>query len=171
MRALRFLAGLAGLFLVHVLAVRLIPGFALAIDLFVLILVFHALDGNTLAGMLGGLVVGLAEDSLSGGLYGLHGLAGTVVGYAAARAAQQLVVQQASVVGFFCAIGLVLHELLLTALSRMLFAEAPSPALAWVTVRASTTALLGMLLWVGRARLDRRLEVWRRDRQSRIRLN
>src|SRR3990172_7987344 len=58
-RVLRFLAVLALAAGLHLVAVRLFPDFPLYVDLFLVVAVFHARDGHSVAGMLGGAAAGL----------------------------------------------------------------------------------------------------------------
>ena len=81
MRALRFFLALGVAAVLQFVGMQLFPWFTLAVDFFLVIAVFNAMDGSTLAGMLGGCLAGLLTDALTGGPFGLYGFANTVVGY------------------------------------------------------------------------------------------
>ncbi|MGB5658772.1 MAG: hypothetical protein WBO54_04750, partial [Thermoanaerobaculia bacterium] len=65
MRSLRFAIALAVATLLQVAGVSLFPQFSLAVDFFLVIVVFNAMDGNSAAGMFGGTVAGLVTDGLT----------------------------------------------------------------------------------------------------------
>ena len=89
MRSLRFGAALASAVLVQVVGLHLAPWFFLGVDLFLVLLIFNALDGESLAGMLGGCVAGLVTDAITGGPFGLYGMVNTLLGYVTAYAGQR----------------------------------------------------------------------------------
>lgn len=96
MRLLRIAAALAAAVLAHAAGAWLWPSFPRAVDLFLVVAVLVGLRGSSVAGMLTGMTCGLVHDALSGGLYGLHGFADTILGYGTARVSQRLVIQRAS---------------------------------------------------------------------------
>jgi rod shape-determining protein MreD len=167
---LRWLAGLAAALLVHFVGTRLSPHFSQVVDVFLVAVCLGALSGNSLAGLLLGLVVGLVQDTLTPGLYGLHGFADTIVGYSTARLAQRLVIQRATGVFVVVAFASLLQQGVVVGLSLMLL---PSPALPRayeVAVKAAVCGALGMLVYAGTARWTSSYESRRRSRMSRLRL-
>ena len=96
MGVLRFLLALAAALLVHFVGLRLAPAFPLAVNPFVVVLALYALRGGPLVGLGAGVAIGLVEDALSGGLFGLYGCADTVVGFAVATVAQRVVIERAA---------------------------------------------------------------------------
>jgi len=54
------------------------PNFARAVDIFLVVAALYGLRGNSLSGLLVGLVVGLLQDTLTSGLFGLFGFADTI---------------------------------------------------------------------------------------------
>ena len=143
MRVLRFLAVLALAAGLHLVAVRLFPDFPLYVDLFLVVAVFHARDGHSVAGMLGGAAAGLLADGLSGGPYGLQGFADTLIGYATARGAQQLVLQRPAGLALLFAVAAAAQQLLLAGLALALLPEPELPRLASLVAKAASTGLLG----------------------------
>ncbi|MEA2690940.1 MAG: hypothetical protein QOJ16_327 [Acidobacteriota bacterium] len=161
--------GVAAALLVHLVGSRLSPDFPRVMDVFLVVVAVHALSGNTLTGLLVGMAVGLVHDTLTGGLYGLHGFADTIVGYGTARLAQRLVIQRAS--GVFLVVGLasVLQQVVLVGLTFLLLDPAlPRPQ--WVGAKAVACGLLGMLIYAVAGSMGRNYESRRRSRMSRLRL-
>ena len=81
MRALKLLAGVAAALLVHLAGTQLFGGFGRFLDVFLVVVVIYALEGETLSAIFVGLFVGLLHDTLTGGPFGLFGFADTIVGY------------------------------------------------------------------------------------------
>lgn len=146
----RFLAALAVAALAAVAGARLSPLFPLVVDPFLLVAVVIARAGRPVPAIVAGTAAGWAADALSGGPFGLFGLADGLVAYGTARAAQQLVVQRkSSLAAIFAAAAAAQGAIV--ALLGMVFApgrELPSPL--WLAVRLGVTALLG-LAWTGLA--------------------
>jgi len=169
MRSLRFAAALVLATLLHVAGIHLFSFFSSTVDLFLIIIVLNALDGDSLAGMLGGMAAGLVADALSGGLFGLHGLAGTIVGYGTAFAVQRLVIQRAPGVFLLFALAAAAQQVVLMAISLLMVSRPEAPGIVWPGVKAAATGVLGTLAYLGRERLGRRLERLRSARPTRIR--
>lgn len=169
MRALRFLAALGVASLVHFIGMQILPWFSLAFDFFLVILVFHALDGSTLAGMLGGCAAGLITDALTGGPFGLFGFADTVVGYGTAATAQRLVIQRPSSSLLVFCLAAAAQQVVVLALTTMLVSSIDAPDIRWVAVKVTSSGILGLALYLARRRLQTRMEVWRRSRTAKIR--
>ena len=169
MRSLRFLLALAVATLLHVAGVALFPQFSLAVDYFLVIAVFSAMDGNTTAGMFGGLVAGLVTDGLTGGYFGLFGIADTVIGYGTAITAQRLVIQRAASSLLVFAVAAAAQQLILLGLTLLFLPEADLPQYSWILVKVATTGVLGGVLYLASRRLRSSVEMWRRTRKTRIR--
>ncbi len=143
MKLLRFLAALALVALVHFAGTRLLPDFPRAIDLFLVATVLTAAGGDSMAGMLGGMVAGLTRDTLSGGLYGLHGFADTIIGYGTARTAQRLIFDRTGVILITLVIATFVQQGVLTALEFGLLERFEPPDPLWWTVKALANGLTG----------------------------
>jgi len=170
MRAGRFAVGLVLAVVVHAAGVRIHPGFAQAVDLFLVLVVLHALDGDSRAGLLGGLAAGSVHDALAGGLFGLYGFADTIIGYGVARLSQRLVIERPSGVLPVAAVAAVVQQAITVGLAMVLLPDPRLPDPVWLAVRAGTSGVLGTLLfalgrwWRGGA--DRR----RQRKRERIQL-
>jgi rod shape-determining protein MreD len=166
----RFLGALLAVFVIHLLGVTFVPYFSSAVDLFVVWIVLEASRGDEVRGMLAGVCSGLAEDALSGALYGLHGFAGTVVGFAVARTSRRLASQDPGVLGLVALGAQPLHELVAILLESLLVAEGGQPLLGWIAVRTLTTALLALAALVVAERFERRWDDWQKTRTRRVSL-
>jgi rod shape-determining protein MreD len=170
-RAGRFAVALALAALLHAAGVRLHPSFAQAVDLFLVLVVLHALDGDSRAGLLGGLAAGTVHDALAGGLFGLFGFADTIVGYGVARLSQRLVIERPSGVLPVAAVAAVVQQAVAVGLAVVLLPDPRLPDPGWLAVRAATSGVLGTALfalgrwWRGGA--DRR----RQRKRERIQLS
>lgn len=169
MRFVELIALLVGAILVQLLGSHLIPSFNLAVDAFLVVAVLFALEGGLAAGMIGGLVAGMAADALSGGLFGLHGFADTIVGYGTAVAAHRLVIRRPSSVLLVAAVAAIVQQVVLLTLRRVLVDSAPMVTVGWTVVQVVTTGLLTVVVYILLGRLQRRLAVRRERRGSRIR--
>ncbi len=169
MRSLRFAMALAVATLLQVAGVSLFPQFFLTVDLFLVIVVFNAMDGNSAAGMFGGTVAGLVTDGLTGGYFGLFGIANTVVGYGTAITAQRLVIQRPASSLLVFAVAAAAQQLILLGISLLFVADAELPQYSWILVKVGTTGVLGGVLYLANRRMRSRVEMWRRTRKTRIR--
>jgi len=169
MRSLRFAMALAVATLLQVAGVSLFPQFSLAVDFFLVIVVFNAMDGNSAAGMFGGTAAGLVTDGLTGGHFGLFGIANTVVGYGTAITAQRLVIQRPASSLLVFAVAAAAQQLILLGLSLLFLADADLPQYSWILVKVGTTGVLGGVLYLANRRMRSRVEMWRRTRKTRIR--
>jgi rod shape-determining protein MreD len=171
LNALKLFAAVAAAVLVHLVGVRLIPDFALAVDVFLVVVVLYGLEASSLAALFAGMLVGLIHDSLTGVPFGLFGFADTIVGYGAARLAQRLVIQRATGVLGVVSFASVLQQALVTGLAVLLLPAPELPNPIWAAVRAGACGLLGMAVYVATSRWRRSSEARRRGRMSRLRLN
>lgn len=170
MSTLKLALWLALAVLVHFVGSRLFPQFPAVVDVFLVVVVLHSLSGNSLSGLFVGLLVGLLQDALAPGLYGLHGFADTIVGYGTARLAQRLVIQRATGVFAVASFASLLQQGLVVGLSLLLLVDPALPAPLWVAVKAAVCGAGGMLVYAASARFASRYESRRRNRMSKLRL-
>jgi rod shape-determining protein MreD len=170
MRVVRFVVALLVVTVAHLLGVGLWSGFGMVFDLFLVLAIFNALDGDTFAGLAGGLVAGLVADAVSGGLYGLHGLADTIVGYGTAFATQRLVVQRSPSVFLVFTLAAALQQLTLAAVTLLMLPRPELAAYPWVVAKVIATGVLGVLTFIARRQLLARFSLWRRSRTVRVRM-
>jgi rod shape-determining protein MreD len=168
LRAVRFLLLILGALAVHFVGVRAVPGFSAVVDPFVVALVFSALDASPFGGLVCGVVIGATQDTVSGGLYGLYGLADTVVGYVAAVVAQRVVIQRWPGVMLAFAAGAALQQLVLVFVAFLVLGDPELPGVAALAIKPAAAAALGLGLFVATQRGRTRLESWRRSRTAKI---
>ncbi len=169
MRAVKVLAALAGALAIHLLGAWALPELPRYLDLFLVVTVVNAVDGRSASGFATGMVAGLTHDALSGRLYGLHGFADTIIGYAVARAAQRLDIRGPGAVLVTVGLATLVQQVLLLALAS-LFSEPKPPELIPVLVRAVADGAVAALAWSVFARLATVRDTVRRRRTSKIRL-
>jgi rod shape-determining protein MreD len=169
MGLLSFILGLAAALGIHVVGAWLVPDLPRVLDLFLVVTVLNALSGSSAGGLFGGAAAGLTHDALSGRLYGLHGFADTIVGYAVARAAQRLDLAGPGAVLVTLALATLLEEATLVLLALLLTDPQP-PEPVWVLVEALANGVVGAIAWVGASRVHAFRDRARKKRMSRIRL-
>ena len=168
MRALKLLAGLVTTLLAHLLLVTLLPTVARFVDPFLLAIAYTALPGRVGWAVGAGVVLGLTHDALSGGLYGLHGFAGTTVAFVMARTARLADLHKGYYIALFFACAVVLQQLVLQGLLLLLMRNPELLSLPDLALRAAIAAPLGALLVVGCERLGESFASIRRRRRSEI---
>lgn len=171
MLAVRYVAALLIVLLVHSLGVWMVPEFARAIDLFVVLVVLTGLRADSFAGLAGGLVAGLAQDVLSAGLFGLHGFADTLVGYGSARLSQRLVIERPSGVLLVAAAGSIVQQAVLVGLAFALLPEGELPEPTWIGIRAASSGVIAMVVFAAGARWRSGSQARRLSRSKRLRLD
>jgi rod shape-determining protein MreD len=164
-------AAVALAILAHFVGMALLPGAARLVDFLLVVVVLYALTGRSLSALLLGLAVGLFYDSLATGPFGLFGFADTIVGYAAARIAQRLVIQRPTgvlaVVGFASA----LQQAIVAVLTYLLLPVAAASEPLWVVLaRCAATGLVGMIVYVALIQGRRAVDARRRGRLGRLRM-
>lgn len=169
MGVLSYLVALAAALAIHVVGAWIAPQLPRVLDLFLVVTVLNALSGSSPAGLLGGTAAGLTHDALSGRLYGLHGFADTIVGYAVARAAQRLDLAGPGAVFVTLALATLLEEATLVLLG-ILLTDPQSPEPVWVVVEALANGAVGTIAHVGATRAHAVRDRARKKRMSRIRL-
>ena len=168
MRALRLLAALSAALLAQLLAVAIAPEVARFVDPFLLAIAATAMSGAVGWASLAGALVGLVQDGLSGGLYGLHGFAGTVVAFVMARTARMMDLQKGYYVALFFACAVVLQQLVLQGLLLLLLRDGELLSLADLAIRAGVAAPLGALLVAAVARAGEWLHALRSRRRAEV---
>ena len=125
---------------------RWVPSERITLDLVLIVVVLVALSAGPLSGLVAGTVGGIAQDSLSGGIIGVGGLAKTVVGFVMGMVGLQFIV--AGPMHRFIVLGMatLLHGFLFFGLYEMLPAgrsmEVPYRA---VLMQAFANACVGVV--------------------------
>jgi len=117
----------------------------LIVDLVLVVVVYAALAGGPVAGLLVGTFAGLAQDTLSTGVVGVGGLAKTVVGFLAGVVGTQFIVAQAPprFVVFF--VASLLHAAIFMGLHEVLDLRDFGFPYATIVEQALANALVGLI--------------------------
>jgi rod shape-determining protein MreD len=170
-QSLKLLAAVALAALVHFAGTWLWPDFARAIDVFLVVVALHGLEGSSLSALLVGMVVGLLQDTLTSGPFGLFGFADTIIGYVTARLAQRLVIQRPTGVLALVSFASALQQAIVLGLAFVLLPSPETPSPVWAAIRAASCGLLGMAVYVAGGSWRRSSETRRRGRMSKLRLD
>jgi len=168
MKLLRFLIGLICATLLQALGLRLSSHFSLAFDPFLILVVYHSLDSTPAWSSIGGSAAGLAQDALSGGLYGLHGFADTLVAYASSRLQQRLVIQQPTQVGLLFVLAAAAQLTILAMMQFLLVGGAELPGLGTMIARMASSGIAGAALFVLADKTRAWHRRWRARRRRRV---
>ena len=169
MTLVRILLALVAALGVHVAGTALWSGFPLLFDPFLVVVVFFGLRLGPVSAQLLGLAAGLVLDGFSGSPWGLHGFAGTLIGYGVAVAAQRVVVGQMGVRVLLFAVASALQQAILTLLLLLLVARPELPPFGWSVARVVVTAVAGLLALTVQERVQGRWSTWQRERLGRLR--
>jgi len=170
MRILRFAAGLVIATFVEVLGLRFFAPFCQVVDPFLILVVYTSLEAPPAWSMLGGSAAGLSQDALTGGLYGLHGFADTLVAWIAARLKQHVVIQRPRQVGLLFALAAGLQQALLAVLQFLTVPGSELPGPGTTAAKIAAAGLLGAGLFVATGRLRGGIGEWRRRRSRRLKI-
>jgi rod shape-determining protein MreD len=170
-QSLKLLAAIALAALVHFAGTWLWPDFARAIDVFLVVVALHGLEGSSLSALLVGMGVGLLQDTLTSGPFGLFGFADTIIGYVTARLAQRLVIQRPTGVLALVSFASALQQAIVLGLAFVLLPSPETPSPVWAAIRAASCGLLGMAVYVAGGSWRRSSEARRRGRMSKLRLD
>ena len=116
-----------------------------AVDLVLVVVVYAALAGGPVTGLLTGAFAGLVQDALSSGVIGIGGLAKTVVGFVAGLVGTQFIVAQ-SIPRFVVFFGAtLLHAVVFIGLYALLSLRPFGTPYAAVLGQAVGNAVVGVL--------------------------
>ena len=156
-------------YLVHLVGLWITPFFPRLVDPFLLVIVWFALRTNPVGAQLIGAGTGLLQDALSGGLFGLHAFADTLVAYGVSLAAQRVVVGQQAVRVLIFAAAALLQQLVLIALLVAMLDKPPLPTVGTVIAKVITSSLLGAIFISTEARARTQWSSWQRRRSRQLR--
>ncbi len=170
MKLLRFLVGLILAVLLQALGLRLFAQFTLVFDPLLIIVVYHSLDSSPSWSSIGGTTAGLAQDALSGGLFGLHGFANTFVAFASCRLRQRLVIQQPSQVGLLFVLAAALQLAILSTLQFLIVSGSELPGPGTMAARLVSSGIAGAALFIAAGKVREWERHWRARRRKRLKL-
>jgi rod shape-determining protein MreD len=166
-----FLGGLLLAAALQVLLVRIFPPTAYLLDLFFLLALFFSMMVSPAAGMVGATAAGLLRDALSGGPYGLHGFANTLVIFVVSRLRQRVVIQQPSQIGALVVLAAGLQVLVLALLRNLLVPGAQVLDPLSLALRLLVTGLVGTVAYFLGRRTVGAVARWRERRSRRLGLD
>ena len=165
----RFLLALAAAYLAQLLGIALTPHFPRFVTPFLVVAVWFAMRSSPVLAQLLGAVTGLVEDSLTGGLFGLHAFADTLAAYGVALAAQRVVVGQQAVRVLLFAGAAALQQVVVVLLLIAMLDDPPLPSFWFAVLKVLTTALLGAVLISTESQARTRWSAWQRRRSRQLR--
>lgn len=167
----RFLLGLVAAVALHVLGMQLrVVSVPLYFDPFLVLVIYVSMRASTARSILAGTLVGLVQDALTGGLYGLHGFADTAVAYLISAVRQRFVIQQSSQIAVLASLGGIFQGLVLAGLQLALVTDAELPGATSSFIKVALTGLTTLAVYVGSNRLLAYERRRREQRNRRIRL-
>ncbi|MEM8930835.1 MAG: rod shape-determining protein MreD [Acidobacteriota bacterium] len=171
MSALRFVLGLTCAVVLHAAGLAIDPRFATLVDPFLVVVVIQALRHPPIGSAFAGSAVGLTQDALSGGLFGLHGFAATAVAWLATITRQRFVIQQPAQVGMLCLVAAAFQQIVLAVLRFALVPGSEPPDVLEGVTKMATSAVLGALFVAATDRGSAWLGHRREARSRRLRLD
>jgi rod shape-determining protein MreD len=165
----RFLLALAGAYLVQLVGVAVWPQFPRAVAPFLVVLVWFAMRTSPLVAQLLGASTGLLEDALTGGLFGLHAFADTLLAYGVALASQRVVVGQQAVRVLLFAGAAILQQVVMALLLLAMVSDPAMPSLGFAALRVLTTSLLGAVAIAVQTQARSQWSAWQRRRSRQLR--
>jgi len=122
----------------------LIVGSALAVNLVLVAVVFLALSYGPVTGMLSGMIAGLAQDALAGGIVGLGGLTKTLIGFVVGVLSAQFNLTSTVPRLVILVVATFVHQLLLAGMERITGGPLMSLQFSRMLTQALINALIGV---------------------------
>ena len=145
MRAVGVLIAIAMAIALQTTLARFLVAGTAAVDLVLVVVIYVALTGGAVTGMLAGSFAGIIQDALSSGVIGIGGLAKLIVGFLAGAIGQQFIVTSALPRFLTFLVATVVHAAVFMGLYVLLGLRSfPSP---WAAVasQAAGNAVVGMV--------------------------
>lgn len=165
----RFLVALALACLAQMLGLAVTPDSGRLVDPFLVVVVWLGMRTSPVLAQIFGAGTGLVQDALSGGLFGLHAFANTLVGHGVALAAQRVVVGQQAVRVLIFGAASALQQATLAVLMIAMLDDPPLPHLGFAAGRVLVTAVLGAILISIESRARSQWSSWQRRRSRQLR--
>ncbi|OFW16298.1 MAG: rod shape-determining protein MreD [Acidobacteria bacterium RIFCSPLOWO2_12_FULL_67_14] len=145
MRAVGVLIAIAMAIALQTTLARFLVAGTAAVDLVLVVVIYVALTGGAVTGMLAGSFAGIIQDALSSGVIGIGGLAKLIVGFLAGAIGQQFIVTSALPRFLTFLVATVVHAAVFMGLYVLLGLRSfPSP---WTAIlsQAVGNAAVGMI--------------------------
>lgn len=170
MTLVRLLFALAVVVVLQTLGVSLWRDFTIWVDPFLILTLYFSLGRPVNQSAGAGTLAGLTHDALSGGLFGLHGFADTLVAWLSAVFQQRVVTQQPLSVSLLFAIATALQTVTLALLQMLMVNDGATPDPRSFLGRIVTSAAFGCALFIADKRLRKAEHRWREQRRRRLRI-
>jgi rod shape-determining protein MreD len=138
------IAGLAGALVLQTTLSGLVVGSTAGVNLVLVAVVYLALAYGPVTGMFGGMIGGLVQDALAGGIVGLGGLTKTLIGFVVGVLSAQFNLTSTVPRLVIFAVATFVHQLLLAGMEKI----TGSPMLSLQFSRMLTQALINALIGV-----------------------
>jgi rod shape-determining protein MreD len=126
---------------------RLLIGGTIAVNLVTVAVVYAALAFGPVTGLLAGMIGGLAQDALSGGVVGIGGLSKTLIGFVVGVLGAQFIVSQMLPRFVMFVAATLVHELVFEALRALIESRPFAPHYAAWLIQAGVNAVVGVLMF------------------------
>jgi rod shape-determining protein MreD len=146
-KVVRMLGAIVVALLLQTMLARLGVQGRLAVDLVLVVVAYIGLTSGPVLGIVAGTIGGLAQDSLTGGIVGIGGLAKTVVGFVTGVIGAQFIVSQA-LVRFLVFFGAtVVHAAVVLGLGLLLGLSPGARPLVKIAAQGAGNALVGIAVF------------------------
>jgi rod shape-determining protein MreD len=124
---------------------RLLIGGTIAVNLVLVAVIYLALAYGPVSGLLAGMIGGLAQDALAGGVVGIGGLSKTLVGFIVGVLGAQFIVSQTLPRFLMFVVASLVHELVFEGLRALIEARSFAPHYSAALVQSLVNAFVGVL--------------------------
>ena len=143
----RFLVILTITIVLHSLLDNFAPRALARLDLYVILIVYFAMDGQLTRVIVAGVIAGLTQDAFAGTIFGLHAFALTLTGYLVALLNTKIVLRGAIAFGPCLAGAVLVNEIVILFLIRLLLSQRIGPVQAGVPYTIVVTSAVGVLAY------------------------
>ena len=144
MKTAAVVAGLAGALVLQTTLSGLIVGSTAAVNLVLVAVVYLALAYGPVTGMFGGMIGGLVQDALAGGIVGLGGLTKTLIGFVVGVLSAQFNLTSTVPRLVIFAVATFVHQLLLAGMQRITGGPVLGLQFSRMLMQALINALVGV---------------------------
>jgi rod shape-determining protein MreD len=126
----------------------LLAGGAIAVNLVLVAVVYLALSYGAVTGVLAGMLGGIAQDALAGGLVGLGGMTKTLIGFVVGVLGAQFNLSTTVPRMVMFVAATFVHQLVFESLNAMIGGRQFSPQWTATLVQALTNGLIGVMVFL-----------------------
>ena len=126
----------------------LLAGGSIAVNLVLVAVVYLALSYGAVTGLLAGMLGGIAQDALAGGIVGLGGMTKTLIGFAVGVLGAQFNLSTTVPRMVMFVAATFVHQLVFESLNAMIGGRQFSPQWTATLVQALTNGLIGVLVFL-----------------------